>query len=262
MIMDQKQILLNDLLITYYSNYSGDNKPVLIFIHGWGANSELWFNIFNNEFKNKYNIYCLDLPGFGKSELKTDNFNLDKYLEIVIQFIIKLELKDITYIGHSLGGRIGIKFGSNKQLNNILKSLVLVSSAGIKHNDNSLKTKFKNILITPVKLVFNLPLLNKFKEKAITLSGSDDYINFRNLRETFKSIVNEDLTSLIKEINVKTLIIWGEHDDNPATPLSDAYYINKNIKDSKLEIVENAKHFPFIDNSDKFRDILIKFLNE
>ncbi len=258
--MDQKQILIDDNLLTYYTN-SNINKPVLLFIHGWGSNSELWFKVFNNEFKDKFNIYCLDLPGFGKSELKSDNYTLDKYLETILQFIQKLELKDITYIGHSLGGRIGIKFGSNNQINKILNNLILVDSAGINHNDNSINSKSKNIL-KPLKVIFNLPLLSNFRESIIKLWGSDDYINFKTLRNTFKNIVNEDLTPRIPLININTLIIWGENDDNPATPLSDAHFLNNNIKNSKLEIIENAKHFPFLDNSDKFREVLIKYINE
>jgi pimeloyl-ACP methyl ester carboxylesterase len=41
-------------------------------------------------------------------------------------------------------------------------------------------------------------------------------------------------------IKVPTVIIWGDKDE--FTPLEDAYFINKQIKNSKLVIIPGAGH--------------------
>ena len=61
------------------------------------------------------------------------------------------------------------------------------------------------------------------------------------MQQTFKNIVNEDLTPYLKQINTETLIIWGEQDLD--TPLNDAKKINKLIKNSALIIYPNASHY-------------------
>ena len=60
------------------------------------------------------------------------------------------------------------------------------------------------------------------------------------MRETYLNIINEDISGLFSQIKVPTVIIWGDKDD--ITPIADAYFINKEIKNSKLEILSGIGH--------------------
>lgn len=45
------------------------------------------------------------------------------------------------------------------------------------------------------------------------------------MRETFKNIVNLDLTPYLPYVQNKTLLLWGEYDQD--TPLKDGIKMNK-----------------------------------
>ena len=64
------------------------------------------------------------------------------------------------------------------------------------------------------------------------------------MHETFKNIINEDLSIHYKNIYQETLILWGEKDQD--TPLKNAYKLKKLISNSELIIFENASHYSYL----------------
>jgi pimeloyl-ACP methyl ester carboxylesterase len=59
---------------------------------------------------------------------------------------------------------------------------------------------------------------------------------------------------------VPTLLVWGERD--PIIPVTHAYSTHKQVKDSRLEVMEDAGHFPYRDNPRRFAGILSDFIDE
>ena len=96
---------INNILIHYEE--IGTGKPILL-LHGWGND----LNSFHKQvecFKDKYHLYLIDLPGFGKTPEPNDIYSLNDYVDIVRKFIIEvIKEKEVILIGHSFGGRIGI----------------------------------------------------------------------------------------------------------------------------------------------------------
>ena len=80
------------------------------------------------------------------------------------------------------------------------------------------------------------------------------------MHQTFKNIVNENLKKYIKYIKEETLILWGEHDLD--TPLKDAMYLNKKIKNSALITLPRAGHFSYIEYRELTINIIEKFILE
>ena len=90
--------------------------------------------------------------------------------------------------------------------------------------------------------------------KKLTNSGKLRYFLYKIVREsdylkatpqmkqTMVNLISADLTSELGKITVPTLIIWGR--DDKSTPLSDGEIMHKNIKNSKLVIIDNAGHSP------------------
>ena len=64
------------------------------------------------------------------------------------------------------------------------------------------------------------------------------------MQQTFKNIVNEDLTLYLSSIETETLIIWGKKDQD--TPLKNAIKINNLIKDSALIVFPEGTHFSYL----------------
>ena len=80
------------------------------------------------------------------------------------------------------------------------------------------------------------------------------------MKETFQRVIGEDLTSLLSQIKVPTLIIWGDRDR--MTPLRDAYLMKKEISNSKLIILEGFSHVPHLENPKLLSQKVITFIKE
>lgn len=249
-------INIDDYNINYEVVGEGNADFCCLLIHGWGT--DLYsLRLTANLLAKKFNVYSIDLPGFGKSDSLKKSFSIDDYVDIVVHFIQKMSIKSICLVGHSYGGRIIIKMNNRTNLLFEIKQNVFIDSAGIKQDP---KKTFKTYIYKFMKnLYMCMPLPKEIKEqKQEELKnkfGSSDYRNAKGfLRDTLVKSVNEDLSNEIKYINKKSLLIWGEKDDT--TPIKDAEFFKKNIKDSELYIIRNAGHFPFMDEPFEYEKII------
>ena len=88
--------------------------------------------------------------------------------------------------------------------------------------------------------------------------GSADYkASAPVLKETMKIILNEDISPLLPNIKVPTLLIWGTNDT--ATPISDAKKIESLIPDCGLVEYKNSGHFAYLDNIQNCNAVLNEF---
>ena len=78
------------------------------------------------------------------------------------------------------------------------------------------------------------------------------------MRETFKNVINLDLTDNLEKITRPTLLIWGENDKD--TPLYMAKIMEKKIKDSGIAILKGAGHFSYLDNVSQYLKIVEVFI--
>lgn len=257
---------MDDFMVTTIDNIKinyevrGEGQPVLL-LHGWGANIKL-FDGLMNLLATKYRVYALDMPGFGGSEEPPCPWCVDDYTDFVLYFIEEQGIKEATLLGHSFGGRVIIKMLSRQNLPFTPLRVILVDAAGIKP-----KRKFKNVVKVRVfkmsKWVLSLPPVKKLYPDALeTLrkkNGSADYNAASPLmRQCLVRVVNEDLTHLLPNIKVPTLLVWGENDMD--TPLKDAQLMEKLIPDAGLVTLKNAGHFSFLEQQYTFHKVIASFM--
>lgn len=227
----------------YYEKYGNSNKKLLI-LPGWGDNRKTFFNIINN-LKDKYEIYIIDYPGFGKSTFKNIDMTIYDYAEIINTFMIKNKIINPIIISHSFGGRISSLLISKYKVK--VDKLILIDVAGLKEKLN-IKKILKIKLYKLLKKIINIiPSTNKKQrlEKIRNKFSSNDYNTLpSHMYQTFKNIINEDLTKYYKNIVVETLIIWGQKDN--ITKLKYGKKLLKLIKNSALIIYPKADHFSYL----------------
>lgn len=227
------------------------NGEVIIILHGWGRSIDDFLEI-SNILSNKYQVYLIDLPGFGKSDTPQSAYNLDDYVLFLKRFIEFKKINNPIIIGHSFGGRIALRYASLYKVN----KMILISSAGIKRF--SLKVKVKIISYKLKKWYYRT--FNKVSsyEKLIASSGSADYVSSNDImKKTLSNVVNVDQRKELKEIDAEVLLMWGKNDN--ATPYKDALLMNKKIKNSGL-VTFNSGHFPFLEDSYSFKMVIKQYL--
>ena len=247
------KIIINNLAIEYSDQGEG---PIILFLHGWQNNSRTFDPLI--PFLSNFRVIRIDLPGFGNSETPNASWDLNAYVNLVKNFIKKLNLNINALIGHSFGGRIVIKGLATKNIET--KKAVLIGSAGVSKT-NAAKNFLLYFIVKIGKVLTLLPPLifwrQKIKQKFYNQIGSD-YLDAGALRDIFLNTIREDLTVAAKKITVPTLLIWGDCDAQ--TPVNDGKKLNRLINDSRLEIITNAGHFPHRDNPQLIADLIKNFI--
>ncbi len=253
-------------------NYSDENNiPTLVFLHGWGSNLRVFDSIIS-DLKADYNIYAIDLSGFGNSPEPDNDWSIYDYADMVKSFILKENIQNPIILGHSFGGRLGIILSnsqnnpSSKNKNDTLsiKKLVLINSAGIIPK-RSFSYKYKVGKYKFIKKIKNLKIVDfafgDIISAYMSKAGSSDYKRAsQRMKNILKLAVNEDLSHLMPDINIPTLLIWGDKDT--ATPLADGQKMSSLIPNSKLVVFEDATHYSFLDKPQEFKNALLNFLRE
>ncbi len=213
-----------------------NQKPNVFVLHGWSYSVDQWKPFISALKKIKLKPVLLKIPGLT-DEIRNP-WALDNYIDWLFD-----EVKDegkIILIGHSNGGRIAMAFALKYQ--DKVSKLILIDSAGIYHDDIIIKIKrliFRSIAKTGKKIIPSQATRNFL----YFLTGESDYKNANEImRETMINLIEADKTLGIEKILAPTIIIWGENDR--VTPLSDARLLNKGIVNSKLFVVNNARHSP------------------
>lgn len=234
---------IDGIKINYLTRGSGE---CVLFLHGWGANITL-FDRLMETVSQKYTAAALDLPGFGESEEPPQPWSVDDYVSFVVKFTQATGLNPVALIGHSFGGRIMIKLLAGGLMPGVKKA-VFMDAAGIKPK-KSLKQKVSLLMYKAGRRIMSIPPLKALfpdaVEKMRARRGSADYNSATpTMRQTLVKVVNEDLTPLLKEISVPSLLIWGTLDT--ATPISDGETFEKLIPDAGLVRIEGGSHFAFL----------------
>lgn len=242
----------------YQESGPRDGEPVIL-LHGWGCNTSTVKSIADC-LNDGMHVFSIDLPGHGKTEEPQEIWGSDDFADFVKEFIKKLELSNPSLIGHSFGGRTIIALAS-KEGGEKFNKIVLVDAAGITPR-RSLKYYYKVYSYKTLKRLVNLFLGKekgkKLVERALKKRGSADYQSSSpKMRGIMSKCVNEDLRKRMPQIKVPTLLVWGEKD--PATPLSDAKIMEKNIPDAGLVVFPGCGHYSFLDNPFAFKSVIREF---
>ena len=246
------QIVIGGNLISF--SKTGEGKQTVLFLHGWRSQKEVWAQVIS-KLKIIDGSFCtLDLPGFGSSSLPKNPWTVNDYAKLVADFIFQQQLQDVILVGHSFGGRVGIKLASH--FPEIISKLVLIDSAGFV--SRSRKQLVYNILAAIVSPVFRPRFMQGLRAKIYKIIGASDYVASKELRETFLNVINEDLSEDMKKIICPTLILTGENDTD--TPVEFGERIQALIPNSRFIILPGSGHFSFIDKPEEVVKELQKFI--
>lgn len=232
-----------DINYVQYGNPEGKN---VVLLHGWGQNIEMMEPIGNK--LPDYHITILDFPGFGNSSEPINALTIYDYVDILEEFLEKLNIKNPIVIGHSFGGRVAIVYASR----NSTEKLVLFGSPCVREERKSAKEKI-------LKGLKKLPGMNSLGEYMKKYIGSEDYKKASPvMRETLVNTVNEDLSECAKKIKCPTLLIWGTND--VAAPIEDARKLEGLLIDGGLIELPGCTHYAYLEALPQVINILNNFL--
>lgn len=221
----------------------------LLFLHGYLSQKESFY--YQIEFfSDYYRVIAPDLPGFGASAPLTAAWSVGDYAEWVHSFLVAQNATRVHIIAHSFGARTAFKLLS--EYPETALSLIITGGAGIvKPRSPEYIKKVKRY--RRVKKIFP-----GFAEKRF---GSAEYRMLSPLmRESYKKIVNEDLSECARKVKCRTYLLYGA-DDKVTPPSEEGAVFHNLIKGSRFETMEGG-HFCFSEYPDKFNEKVFNFLRE
>lgn len=222
-----KKVVLSDSVTIAYAD-EGEGDETLLFIHGLGSYLPAWKkNI--DVLSGRYRCIALDLPGYGKSSRGDYAFDMTFFATQVASFIEQLSLKNVTLIGHSMGGQIAMTLAL--QYPDAIERLVLIAPAGFETFTAQEVAWFKQIY-TPA-VVKATPEVQIERNFALNFHEAnfpddarfmyDDRLLMRNTGEEYEAycrmipqcvqgMLAEPVYDRLPEIEQPTLILYGKGD--------------------------------------------------
>ncbi|MEG0522129.1 MAG: alpha/beta hydrolase [Clostridia bacterium] len=203
-----------------------------ILIHGSGHKATSWDETITYMKDNK-DILCPNLS----SILNGKEASYSNLYSSFIEYCNNIN-GQINLCGISLGGILALNFALD--FPNKVASLVLI---GTPH-------KVPKVMFSIQNIIFEFIPKSVFENMAF------------NKKETFilgNSMKKLDFSNKIQNIKCRTLIICGKKD---SANIKSAYYLSKNIKNAKLEILENTGHIINEEKPKMLAQILDKYYNE
>jgi pimeloyl-ACP methyl ester carboxylesterase len=116
----------NDNTRLFYQDW-GTGKP-LVFLHGWAMNSDMWHHQMLHFNDRGMRCIAYDRRGHGRSDHPGDGHHYDRYADDLETLFSHLDLKEVTLVGHSMGGGEIIRYLTRHGSGRISRMVLLAAS--------------------------------------------------------------------------------------------------------------------------------------
>jgi len=78
---------------------------VIVLVHGLGTSSD-YFVPFAKALSDSYDVYMIDLPGYGKTPKPKKALTVEQLADVVLEFVMYMQLEHVVIVGQSMGCQI------------------------------------------------------------------------------------------------------------------------------------------------------------
>ncbi len=273
-------IQLSDSIEVAYVD-TGKGSSTLIFIHGLSSYIRAWERTLPG-LSGQYRCIAIDLPGYGKSSKGNYPGTMEFYADVVEEFTKKLKLKNVSLVGHSMGGQIAVTAALKYPRS--FKSLVLVAPAGFETFTTEEKERLRNfysvesIVNTPeaqirVNHQYNFYAMPQeverwIQERLVMTRSADFPVYAGNVVRSVSGMLDGPVFTRLGQVKQNVLVVYGEDDFlipnrvlHPAlTTRMVAEAGGKQLKKSKVVLIPQTGHFVHFENPAAFNRLIAEFV--
>jgi pimeloyl-ACP methyl ester carboxylesterase len=221
-----KRILLPSSIEIVYTDEGLTSSPTLLFIHGLANYRHVWnWNIIH--LKTKFRCIALDLPGNGESTRGNYAFDLNFYMNTIIEFLKALKLKQVSFVGHSMGGQIACKMAIENLFP--IEYLILCAPSGFEFYASHEVVLMKSALqmgqwfqvdedhiSQSIRSSFykSSSISKQIIDELTTLIKQNNRPSYRKMMDrSMNAMMDESIFYQLKLIEIETLVFFGERDE-------------------------------------------------
>ena len=284
---DSRTVTVDGVNLHYLCGGSG--SP-LVLVHGLGSSAAVEFYYNLEPLVAHHRVVAIDLPGFGQSDKPLLEYTIDLFVKAVSDLMASEGLPRAAVMGVSLGGRValGLALTSPEQV----ERLILVDALGVgpprrvlayrilltkglgeltlsgtaralrRMNPATIRRFWGWYLNRPgrvdsiwsnQRIADHGALLSRPEYRAAYLAALRSIAGMRSLRN---GVVVE---ARLPELRMPTLLVWGRHDH--IFPASHAEAALKRLPNGRVEIFEESRHTPQMEEPERFNQLVLDFLS-
>jgi pimeloyl-ACP methyl ester carboxylesterase len=257
----------HDLDVAFYDEGSGD--PVVL-LHGIPTWSFLWRDVVP-DLEDERRVIVPDMVGYGNSSM-ADGFDrsIRAQEEMVDGLLDELGVETVSFVGHDLGGGVGLRYASHRP--DAVDELVLSNAVAYDSwpveavNDLGLPSTVEENDVDDVQEMLD----GLYRKTLFDDDPSEEFVEgmksqWRSERAVVSLSRNAVATNTnhtaeldYGDITAETLLLWGADDE--LQPVSNAERLRDDLDDAEVRGLDDARHWVMQDRPDAYREELRSFL--
>ena len=261
---------INGMKIFYEIRGNQESPETVVFLNGVMASTNSWYALSKPFEDLGFRVLLHDFKGQLKSDKPKGPYSFLQHAEELKMLLDELNIENAHFIGTSYGGEVAMKFASlygsmmtsmtiidsTSELDPVMKYFISSWRKAAEEGDGE---KFFNILAPSIygeKFMRENEEFLKARAKATKHVGQEYLDGQITLYDTFLNDV--EMTDILKDIDVKTLVICGEEDilKRPKQSL----LIHHEIKGSEYVLLPECGHVSIFEKPEELKTLLLGFV--
>lgn len=253
----------------YYRKFGDEGNQPIIILHGIFGISDNWVSYARRIAMEGFEVFVLDQRNHGQSP-HSDNFNYLALTDDLFDFIDEHDIEDPIIIGHSMGGKVAMRFALENP--HLIKKLVVVDitlkAYGPRDNHKSILKAMKSVNLDQITnrkdveevLSQYIPetRIRQFIMKNLHRKDKNKFewrINIHGLEKNLDQMF--DAIDTIVKYEKPTLFIKGGASDYIL--LEDFPQIRYNFPNADIVTVAGASHWVHVEAMEVFYQLTLGF---
>jgi 3-oxoadipate enol-lactonase len=242
--------------------------PAVVLLHGYPFDRSMWREQIDFLSPRGLRVIAPDLRGMGQTKVTGEISTTEDMARDVAALMAELKIDHAAICGLSMGGYVAFDFV--RLFPSRVRVLVLAGTRAPADNETERKVReqqAQRMLIEGMSFVADATLSKLLSprtlaEKPLVVASVREMILNADPQGAAaaqrgmsgRRNYSEDLPS----IDAPALVIVGR--DDPIRPVTDAEFMHDRIRDSHLQIIEDAAHMTNMEQPEVFNRVLLEFL--
>jgi pimeloyl-ACP methyl ester carboxylesterase len=283
----QKSLTTSLGRIVYYTpeentwNKTDTNSETLIFLHalGGGSSAYEWSKVYP-AFATDYQILAPDLIGWGRSDHPAQSYQVEDYVQVIVEFIKQTCDAPVTVIASGLTAAFSVRAATTYP--SLFKSLILVTAGGLNDfGQNYTEDFFAQLVKTPVldRLFYSVGVATSFGIRSFL-----EQRQFANSDRVYPEIVEAylqsaqqpnaeyaalafvrgdlsfDLSQYIPQLTTPTALLYGQKTEYTSPDLGRRFAQMNPTAIQAFEYIDNTRLTPHLELPAVVIGLIRKFL--
>ena len=232
-----------------------------VLLHGFLESSEIWEE-FLPEFSRYGKIVTIDLPGHGKSGCIGEVHSMELMAEAVFEILKTIGVKKANFIGHSMGGYVGLAFLEKHP--EMVQDFMLLNSTPQADSEEKKEVRDRSVeLVRRNKSAYVTMAINnllspnntgKFSEDIEALKQRALQFPTEGITAALKGMkIRTNKTEVLKSFSGKKILVVGKED-----PLVNFQELKQLAEEAQCGFISfSGGHLSYIENKTQFLKLCI-----